>query len=280
MKIGLALSGGGVRAAAHIGVLKAFEENGIKVDMIGGTSAGSIVAALYAMGYTPKEMLYLFKKFAKEMIRVTPKYQKPDGKKVLSIHVGGILSGENISKIVDKIALEKNVYNMEDIKMPLVIVATDIDEGEKYVFTNFKKEEKYYIKGSKIGIATRASSSYPGVYAPCIYKGHKFVDGGVLDNIPTEEVRKLGADKVISVKFKLNKKGKVEGLANVSLKSVDMIFDKRAKDEVQKADILIDIHTNNVSIFNIKKIEECYNYGYEQTILQINQIREQINKNT
>lgn len=78
MKIGLALSGGGVKGAAHIGVIKALEENGIKIDIIGGTSAGSIVATLYAMGYTPNEMLKLFNYFSKMILKGSPRYMQPN----------------------------------------------------------------------------------------------------------------------------------------------------------------------------------------------------------
>lgn len=193
------------------------------------------------MGYQPDEMLCLFKKNAKEMVRITPRYTKPDGKKELSISIGGFLSGENIEEAVQKVTKKKNKENMKDLDVPTAIISTDINNGEKYVFTNSNQQENYYIKDSKIGLAVRASSSYPGVYAPCIYKSHKLIDGGVLDNIPTDEVKKLGADKVISVKFKFNKREKTVGVAGVLLKSLDMMFDKRAQDEVKKADVVIDI---------------------------------------
>lgn len=276
MKLGLALAGGGVKAASHIGVIKALEDNGIKIDMIGGTSAGSIVAALYAMGYQPDEMFRLFKENAKEMVRITPRYTKPDGKKQLSIYMGGLLSGETIEEAVQKAAKRKNKVNMKELNIPTAIVSTDINDGEKYVFTNSNQEADYYIKDSKIGVATRASSSYPGVYAPCIYKNHKLIDGGVLDNIPTDEVRKLGADKVISVKFKFNKREKTVGVAGVLLKSLDMMFDKRAQEEVQNADVVIDIDTQDATVFSIKKIEECYQLGYIQTIVKMKEMKEKL----
>ena len=93
MKIGLALSGGGIKGASHIGVIQALQEAGIKASMVAGTSIGSIVAALYAMEYTPKEMVKLFNYFSKLIFKNSAMYTDPKGKKTLSIQAGGIYSG-------------------------------------------------------------------------------------------------------------------------------------------------------------------------------------------
>lgn len=277
MKLGMAFAGGGVKAAAHIGVLKALEENGIKIDMVGGTSAGSMVAVLYALGYTPKEMLKLFQYFSKMIMKGSPTYISPDGKKTLSIRVGGLLSGESIYEATKEAARYKGITKIKDLPIPIAIPSVDIDLGEKYVFTNSKAEGKKYIKNASIATAVRASSSYPGVFAPCLYSDHKFVDGGILDNVPADEVRKLGADKVIAVKFALNRKGKTRGVAGVATKAIDIMFDKRASDEVATADFVLNINTKGVNVFDIKKISECYQYGYEQTITKMNEIKKIVN---
>ena len=92
MKIGLALSGGGVKGAAHIGVIKALKENNINIDIIGGTSSGSIVASLFALGYSPDDMLKLFNYFSKQIMKNSPRYSHPDGRTLFSVQVGGIFS--------------------------------------------------------------------------------------------------------------------------------------------------------------------------------------------
>ncbi len=273
MKVGLALSGGGVKGAAHIGVVKALLENNIPIDAIGGTSAGAIVSALYALGYTPSEMLKLFHYFAKMILKGSPTYLHPSGKKTLSIQVGGILSGESILNAVHEAARYKGKEKIEQLKLPICIPTVEIEEAEKYVFTNQTRERQYDIKDVDIATAVRASCSYPGVFAPCIYQNHKFVDGGILDNVPADEVRNLGMDFVIAVKFALNKKGKTRGIAGVATRAIDIMFDKRSSDEVASADVVLDIDTKSASVFDIKKLNDCYQLGYAQTLVAIEQIR-------
>lgn len=276
MKIGIALSGGGVKGAAHIGVIKALIENDIDFDIIGGTSSGSIVAVLYSMGYTPDEMLKLFNYFAKIIMKRSPTYTNQYGKKNLSISIGGVLSGENISFAIAEAGKYKKITKIDNLNKIIVIPTVDMDNSEKYVFTNSNIENKQYIKGEKIDIAVRASCSYPGVFAPCMYKNHKFVDGGILDNIPVEDVKEIGADFIIAVKFALNKKASTKGITRTVSKSIDIMFEKSSINEVKMADYIINIDTKDTSIFDIKRINDCYNYGYNQTLNKIKEIKEKI----
>ncbi|MFR8103801.1 MAG: patatin-like phospholipase family protein [Clostridia bacterium] len=278
MKLGIALSGGGVKGAAHIGVIQALEENNIKIDILGGTSSGSIVTALYAMGYSPDQMLKLFQYFSKMILRNSPSYLEPNGKRKLSLQVGGFFSGENIESALKEAGNFKQRRNMKDMLLTIVIPSVDILKGEKYVFTNIDKEDAQYIKSANIETAVRASCSYPGVFAPCPYQDKKFVDGGVADNIPTDEVRLAGADKVISVKFAFNKESKPRGVYGVAMKSIDMIFDNRATKEVENSDYILNIDVGDVMVFNIKKIQQCYEAGYKQTMEQIEKIKESLKK--
>lgn len=273
MKLGLALSGGGVKCASHIGVIKALEENNIKVDVITGTSAGSIVASLYAMGYNADEILKLFNFFSKGILKGGASYKTEDGKNTFSIKIGGLLSGQSIENAIIQAAEYKQKEYIKDLEMKIAIPSVDIMNGEKYVFTNSDVEDKNYIKDSKIAIAVRSSASYPGVFAPCEYKEHKFVDGGILDNVPADEAKKLGADKVIAVKFAFNKTEKPVGIYGVALKAMDIIFDNRSTREVECSDLVINVDTKDANVFNIKKINDCYKYGYEETIKHIEEIK-------
>lgn len=161
MKLGLALAGGGIKGAAHIGAIKALEENGIKIDAVAGTSIGSIVASLYAMGYSPEKMLEIFKFFAKEIIKVDPKHFAGNLKSSRKLFGYGLLSGENTELALKECAREKNIKHLKDIKMPISIPTVDIVENKKYVFTNADFEENYYINDALIEKAVRASSSFP-----------------------------------------------------------------------------------------------------------------------
>ena len=161
MKLGLALSGGGVKGAAHIGVIKALEENGIEVEAIAGTSIGSIVASLYAMGYTTEKMLEIFKYFAKGIMKTDARYYAGNLKTSRRLLGYGILSGENIEIAVKECAKAKGIRKLKDIKMPISIPTVDIVQSKKYVFTNVDLEGDYYINNALVEKAVRASSSYP-----------------------------------------------------------------------------------------------------------------------
>ena len=276
MKLGLAMSGGGIKGAAHIGVIQALQEENIKVDIVGGTSIGSIVAALYAMEYTPKEMLKLFNYFSKLIFKNSAMYTDPRGKKLLSIQAGGLYSGENIAFAIEEAGKYKNIKKLQDLKIPIVIPAVDLRDSEKYVFTNMGKINDKYLNKADISIAVRASSSYPAIFAPCIYNKHKFVDGGILDNIPVEEVKKIGADKVIAVRFKLNKTSRTIGLRSTLNKAIDIMFSKIEGEEVKKADYVIEIDTQDVNPFDFKQSNKCYKYGYLQTKKEIANIKKMI----
>lgn len=276
MKLGLALAGGGVKGAAHIGVIKALEENGIKIDAMAGTSIGSVISSLYAMGYTTKEMLEIAKFASKEVMKASPKYLAGNIKESRRILGYGIFPGENIENIMKECAREKNIKDIKDIKMPISIPTVDIVESKKYVFTNADFKEDYYINDVTIEKAVRASASYPGVFTPCTYKGHKFVDGGILDNYPAGEVKKLGVDKVITIKFASNTKYEPKNVYEVAFKAIDILFDARANDAIKKSDMLIDLSLPEASVFNMKKIDYCYDIGYVTTITKINEIKEML----
>lgn len=155
-------SDGGVRGAAHIGVIKALEENGIKIDAIAGTSAGSIVAALYAMGYTSEEMIKLFRYFAKSVMSLSPRYLFSETRSIRGIQLGGITSSYNIENAIRESAKYKGIKNIQDIKIPIAIPTTDLITDKEIVFTNYNSlDGKEYIKNIEIAKAVRASSNFP-----------------------------------------------------------------------------------------------------------------------
>ena len=136
MKLGIALSGGGIRGIAHAGVLKALEDNNIKPDIIGGTSAGSMIASLYAIGYSPYYIYILFKRYAAELAYVS-------GSPIIS-GIGnfmmnrksilqGLKDGKSLETIYNKIAYKKGIRKINQIKMPLVISSVDITNSKEYI---------------------------------------------------------------------------------------------------------------------------------------------------
>ena len=274
MKIGLALAGGGVRGAAHIGAIKALEENGIKIDAVAGTSAGSIVAALYGMGYTTEEMIKLFNYFAKSVMAISPKYVFGNIKEVRGIKLGGITSSYNIESAIEESGKLKNIKNIKDIKLPISIPATDLISDREIIFTNSKElQGEEYIHDIEIGKAVRASSTFPIMYAPFEYKEFQFVDGGVFDNLPSAECKKLGVDKVISIRFKLKTPRKQKTIYNIGMQSLDLMTENLIRESVRISDYVIELDLRDAKPFSINKLEFCYKEGYMQTIDHITKLK-------
>lgn len=285
MKLGLALSGGGVRGIAHAGVLRALEENNIKVDMIGGTSSGSLVAALYAMGYGPYYIYELFKKYGKEITGINKITFATGVNSILlnkRLKLSGLNTGESIEKIYDELAEQKGIKSIADIKMPIAIPTVDITESNEYIFTNTippkAKNKKFYINNISIGKAVRASSSFPVVFSPCDYEKHKFLDGGTLDNVPTLQVKKLGADKVISIKFDADTIDEQSNIMDIVMKTLDIMENKISEKCMEKSDFILTVPSDKAGLLDIEKIDTCYKLGYDIAIQNMPKILKIINE--
>lgn len=281
MKLGLALSGGGVRGIAHAGVLRALEENNIKVDMIGGTSCGSLVASLYAMGYSPYYIYILFKKYAKEITGINRVTFATGVNSILlnkRLKISGLSTGEAIEKIYDELANKKGIKTVADIKMPIAIPTVDISESNEYIFTNKipEKNKKFYIENISIGKAVRASSSFPVVFSPCEFENHKFLDGGTLDNVPTIPVKKLGAEKVISINFDADVIDEQSNIMDIVMKTLDIMGNRISERGLEKSDLILTIPSDKTGLLDIEKIDQCYNLGYETAINNMEKIVELI----
>ncbi len=299
MKIGIALSGGGIRGIAHAGVLKALEDNGIKIDMIGGTSSGSLIASLYAMGYTPYYIYVLFKRYAGEIIAV-------ETKPIISgiggflfnkkIQVTGLKSGKSLEEAYNELALKKGIKIMKEIQMPLVIPAVDMCSSKEYIFTskipnnekasNTKENIKTdtmqptipYITDISVGKSVRASSSFPVVFSPCEYNNHLFLDGGILNNIPVNEIKKQGADKVIAVNFDSQPVNKESNIMDLMMKTLDIMGDKISDENMANSDYILTIPSDGTGLLDTSKLDFCYQSGYKTTISKMKELKQLLNK--
>lgn len=281
MKLGLALSGGGVRGIAHAGVLRALEENNIKVDAIGGTSCGSLVASLYAMGYSPYYIYVLFQKYAKEIAGINMVTFATGINSILlnkKIKISGLNTGEAIEKIYDELAAKKGIKTIADIKMPIAIPTVDISESNEYIFTNKIPErtrnKRFYINNISVGKAVRASSSFPVVFSPCNFENHKFLDGGTLNNVPTLEVKKLGAERVISINFDAEKIDEESNVMDIVMKTLDIMGNKISEKCLQNSDLILTVPSDQTGLLDIEKIDKCYKLGYDTAIKNMHKIIE------
>ena len=179
-KIGIALSSGVVRGISHIGILKVLEREKIQIDFVAGTSIGALIGALYCSGTTIEEMENLVNTAKwKELVDFT-------------IPKTGLIEGKKIETFISKI-LKKKTF--EELDIPLSIVATDLNSGEKVVFS-----EGDIVK------AVKASISMPGVFEPVVEEDTLLVDGGLVDPIPVDIVKSMGADIVIAVDLTIDLK--------------------------------------------------------------------------
>ena len=282
MKVGVSLAGGGIRGIAHVGVLKALEENNIKVAAIAGTSAGSIIATLYAMGYSPYYIYLLFKRYARDIINIR---SKPIINCITNfirnnkIGIAGLSDGNEFEKMYDELARKKGFRLIGDIKMPLLVSAVDIGESKEYIFTNCasrKNIKDNYITEIGIGRAVRASSSFPAIFCPCEYKNHIFMDGGVLNNLPTEELKKVYTGKIISVNFESDPVYNDYDIMNIIMKTLDIMGNKLSINSLKKSDFVLTVPTDGTGLIDVDKMDICYKYGYEIAIKNIDKIRKML----
>ena len=282
MKVGVSLAGGGIRGIAHVGVLKALEEKNIKVAAIAGTSAGSIIATLYAMGYSPYYIYLLFKRYARDIINIR---SKPIINGITNfirnnkIGIAGLSDGNEFEKMYDELARKKGFRLIGDIKMPLLVSAVDIGESKEYIFTNCasrKNIKDNYITEIGIGRAVRASSSFPAIFCPCEYKNHIFMDGGVLNNLPTEELKKVYTGKIISVNFESDPDYNDYDIMNIIMKTLDIMGNKLSINSLKKSDFVLTVPTDGTGLIDVDKMDICYKYGYEIAIKNIDKIRKML----
>lgn len=287
MNYGICFSGGGIKGAAHIGAIKALEEENLKFDYISGTSSGSIIATLYAAGYSSDEMLKFFKKYAKKI-----KYVDPKNILILLINlfikrkivIKGFNEGTIIERLLNKELNKKNIKNISDIKKELLIPSIDINTGEINVFISKENRAKYldniiYINNVNIGKAVRASCSYPVVFSPCKIEGKQLVDGGLRENVPWKLTKEKGADKVLSIIFdeEKNKKNYCKNILEVASNSLGILCHEISNYDLEGADYLLKIKTEKIQLLDYKKIDELYLKGYEQTKNKIKEIKNKLN---
>ena len=244
MKIGISFSGGGARGIAHLGVLKALLEHNIEVEIISGTSAGSIAGAMYSAGYDPEEILNII------MSSSVIKTLRPSFNKM------GLLKIDALGEILKKYLKNKK---FSDLKIPLTVVATDIEQGVA----------KYFNDGMLIP-AVKASSCVPFFFSPVEYEGIMYVDGGVVDNLPTKII-KNECDYLIGVHTNpINNGNKVANMKVILERSLLIAINGNVFESKKLCDWLIEPpELSNYTGFDLGKAKEIFNIGYRHTLKTI-----------
>ncbi len=236
LKIGLALGAGAARGLAHIAVLEILEREGIRIDMIAGTSIGSLIGGIYAAGLPVKYMKELARELDWDYITDITFPRK------------GLIKGE---KLLTFLELITRGIKIEELKIPFSAIACDIETGEHIV-----------IEEGSLARAIRASTSIPGMYIPFPHQGRLLVDGGVLDPVPASTVREMGADLVIAVDVggkMVN--GKTENIFDVLFNTFDIIQHELDKYRKLDAEVIIMPELDGCSSFDFTKHEDCFIAG-------------------
>ncbi|MCH4875378.1 MULTISPECIES: patatin-like phospholipase family protein [Pseudomonas] len=278
-KIGLVLSGGAARGLAHVGVLKALEEQGIRVDAIAGTSMGAVIGGLYASGYKideleklalgidwqealsddpPREDIPFRRKQDDRDFLVRQKLSfRDDGSLGLPL---GVIQGQNLSLLLESLlAHSSDIRDFDKLPIPFRAVATDIVNGDKVVF-----------RKGHLPQVIRASMSIPAVFAPVEINGQLLVDGGMVDNIPVDVAREMGVDRVIVVDIgtPLRPRKQLTTVFDILNQSTTLMT--RSNSEVQLAsltpdDILIQPALSSIGATDFGRSQDIISAGYRAT---------------
>ena len=249
--IGIALSGGGARGISHLGVLKALEENGIQPDIISGTSAGSIVGAFYSASYSPDDILSILTK-TKMLAIFKPAFSWK-----------GLLSMDKLNSI-----LQDNLPNtFEELDRPLLIAATNLEAGRTTYFSN-----------GELHTAILASCCLPVLFNPIEIDGVKYIDGGILNNIPVEALLKK-AKKIVAVGCNpIIEKTNFNSFKDVMERSSLLAINENTSQSKQLADLFIEPPAlSNFSGFDLSKAKDIFETGYEYTSKNIANFAQKLN---
>ena len=270
-KIGLVLSGGGAKGFAHIGVLKVLEQAGIKIDYIGGTSMGAVVGGLYASGYNASQLdsIVTVTNFDNLLIDYVPRSSKSFYEKrndelyalVLPFNNFKIGVPQSLSKgmfnynLFNRLTLHaRHVRDFNQLPIPFLCMATDIEIGKQVV-----------LDKGVLAQALIASSALPSVFSPVILDGKMLVDGGVNNNYPIEEIKKLGADIIIGVDVQsgLRDRDQLQDATKILFQITNLQMIEKMETNSKNTDIYIKPDIKNIGAVSFEKAKEIILRGEE-----------------
>lgn len=253
LRVALALGGGAARGFAHVGVIKALEAQGIIPDIIVGTSAGSVVGALYAAGYNGFEL--------QQVSMTMDENQVSDW----SLPNRGMIKGEALQDFINRAV---HHLTLEKLKKVFAVVATDLRSGEMIVF-----------RTGNTGMAVRASSSVPGIFQPVSINGREYVDGGLISPVPVRVARALGADFVIAVDISDKPQySKTESSIDVLLQTFNIMGQTISRNELKEADVVIRPVTPGISSTDFKDKHQAVLQGEKAVAAILAELKDKLAK--
>ncbi len=272
-KIGLVLSGGGARGFAHIGVLKVLEENHIPIDYIGGASMGALIGSLYAMGKSPEEIEALVSKLNwGTLLRPATNFdnlsfrRKEDRRnipapiilkgKINNLKLPNALnSGQGIALLFDEVTLPyASIDSFDELPIPFRAVGTDMINGSSVT-----------LKSGSLARSLRATMSIPGVFSPIEVDGKILSDGGLVNNIPTDVVKEMGADilLVVNIETQLGDRESLESLPGVLAQTINIATLDNSRRSLRQADVIIAPDLEKYTLADFGEYEKIIQLGYD-----------------
>ena len=265
--IGLALAGGGVRGYAQIGVLNVLEKHGYGADMVAGTSVGSFVATLVAMGLKAEQIYEIFQNFENNFLE-NKVFSRPDLDmlKPTKNKINGMVDGDKIITVLDDFFEKYGVKTLCDIKKPLVIVAAEYDLCKVTYFTNVKNftpsRDAIVFYDAPVSAAIRSSCAFPGVISVSEYEGYSLIDGGTMMNLPVEPLKDLGADRVMSMTMRPDKSGfSSKSAMKVLKRASDLVQYELLSLQIRQSDFNINLNVGDFKAFDVGKGTLIYKKG-------------------
>ncbi len=268
---GLAIAGGGLKCIAQLGALKALNELNIKFDIVSGTSSGSMIASMYAMDCTYEEMRELVKNYHKKFTKFSVGKLSVAAMSFLTTgiaKVDGIIDANELQNLIRKLANSKGVTSIKDTNLPLVIISVDTITAKEAVFCSLPKKEQnfengyIYINDIPIDYAIRASTAFPGLFQTCTYEKYNFIDGGTKNNLPTEPLKALGAEKILALTFELDEYKPKKDLLSILLRTCDIFSYDKVELSKKVADLSVNIAVPGASLLTVDNFDDTCMIGY------------------
>ena len=272
-KIGFAFSGGGLQGIAHVGAIKALYELGIKPEYVSGTSSGSAMAALVAMGCDAEDMKRVASKYWKDLVKFRPTsiLQSIVALKFSKKNPGdGLMDGVIVEAMIRSVMEEKGIKGFHDLPINLTVCTNDTKSTDEVIITtheeNLESEYVQYITDVPLEIAVRASMSFPGLFTTCDYKDYNFIDGGSKDNLPVKVLKDMGVGRVLAIGFDImayDPDAGLDGLIKVIWRALDVYSIDGTRKSQKLADLAIEIKNENTQLFAIDSVDETIQEGYD-----------------
>lgn len=254
-KVALVLSGGSTKGFAHVGVIRVLEQEKIPIDLIVGTSVGSLIGGLYASNPDSFQLEWISYQIERnDIFDFSLLYSKL-----------GPVQGERLENFVERVSKGKKV---EETVIPFFPVATDLNTGETVI-----------LNKGPLSKAIRASCAIPGIFVPVQFGGRMLVDGGVTNNVPADIAKNLGADVVIAVNL-LNevKNYNIDSLFDIIFQSISIMMQETTKAKLRYADVVIEPKVGDISILDFSKKKALIEEGIRAAKRKIPEIKTLIDK--